>query len=165
MELLRLLNTSEIIAQVISFLILFFILRIFAWKRILKLLDTRKERIATEFKRIEEENRIVNQAKTEYEEKLKSIEATVRAKLVQAVLDAEKIKQELKEDARQEARKIIERAQSDINLEIIKAKEVLKDEITDLVLDATSHLLEEKMTDKEDRRIIKDFLKEMDKMQ
>ncbi len=164
MELLKLLTTSEIVAQTISFLILFFILRAFAWKRILKLLDTRKERIASEFKRIEEDQKAVDKARAEYEEKLKTIEITARAKLAQAVIDAEKIKQELKEDARQEARKIIEHAQGDIHLEIIKAKEVLKDEITDLVLDATEHLLEEKMTEKEDRRVIKDFLEGIDKL-
>lgn len=164
MELLKLLNTNEIIAQIISFLILFFVLRAFAWKRILKLLDTRKERIASEFKRIEEDRKSTDVMRAEYEDKLKSIEASARAKMAQAVLDAEKLKQELKEDARKEARKIIEHAQSDINLEIVKAKEVLKDEITDLVLDATTHLLEEKMTEKEDRKVIKDFLEGVDKL-
>ena len=54
MELLKLLDTSQIVAQVISFLILFFILRILVWKRFLKALDDRRDHIAAEFKAIED---------------------------------------------------------------------------------------------------------------
>jgi F0F1-type ATP synthase membrane subunit b/b' len=54
MELLKLLSGSEIVAQIISFLVLLFILRIFLWDKVLKVLDNRRERIASEFKQIED---------------------------------------------------------------------------------------------------------------
>ena len=41
-ELLKLLSGSEIVAQIISFLLLFFLLRAFAWKRFLAVLDARR---------------------------------------------------------------------------------------------------------------------------
>ena len=47
MELLKLLSTSEIVAQILGFLLLFFLLRAFAWKRLLALLDERKARISS----------------------------------------------------------------------------------------------------------------------
>ena len=54
MEILKLLSANEIVAQILSFLLLLAILRIFAWKRLLKLLDDRRESIALEFRKIED---------------------------------------------------------------------------------------------------------------
>ncbi len=59
MELLKLLSTNEIVAQVLSFLILLFLLRKFAWKKILKILDERKEKIALELVFFNAENFLV----------------------------------------------------------------------------------------------------------
>ena len=54
MGLLKLLNANEIAAQIITFLILLFLMKRFAWKPFLKVLDDRRERIASEFKKIDE---------------------------------------------------------------------------------------------------------------
>jgi len=50
MELLKLLSANEIVAQIISFLLVFTLLRIFVWKHFLKILDDRRDRIASELK-------------------------------------------------------------------------------------------------------------------
>ena len=65
MELLKLLSTNEIIAQIASFLLLFIILKAFAWKRVLRILDQRAERIAAEFKSIEDSKEGVAALKSE----------------------------------------------------------------------------------------------------
>ena len=67
MELLKLLSTSEIVAQILGFLLLFFLLRAFAWKRLLALLDERKARISSEFQKIEETKAALERIKTDYE--------------------------------------------------------------------------------------------------
>ena len=54
MGLLKLLNANEIAAQIITFLILLFLMKRFAWKPFFKVLDDRRERIASEFKKIDE---------------------------------------------------------------------------------------------------------------
>ena len=54
MDLLKLLTAKEIVAQIISFLLLMALLRVFAWKKLLNLLDERRARIASEFKKIED---------------------------------------------------------------------------------------------------------------
>ena len=64
MELLKLLNPSEIVIQIICFLLLFAFLRIFAWKHVLDLLDERRARIAAEFQKIEETKRPRRKEKT-----------------------------------------------------------------------------------------------------
>lgn len=163
MELLSMLSTNELVAQIVSFLILFFVLRAFFWKRILKLLDERKERIASEFKSIEEEKAAAQGIMADYEAKLKTIDDTAKVEIQEAMLEGQKIIEQAKTDARGESEKIILEARAQAHQELLKTKQELKNEVVDLVLDATEHLLEEKMSDKEDRRIVKSFLDNLDK--
>lgn len=158
MELLKLLSTSQIVAQIISFLILFFLLRAFAWKKLLKLLDERKERIAADFKKIEEQNLELEKIRSDYQQKLQSIDDTAKAKIREAVMQGQSATEELIKIAKKESDKILQQARDDTKRELSKAKEQLKDEIADLVLDATEHLLKEKMTEDEDKKIVRDFL-------
>ncbi|MDD5681425.1 MAG: hypothetical protein PHI59_09330, partial [Candidatus Omnitrophica bacterium] len=74
MELLKMLSANEIVAQVIGFLILLILLRAFAWKKVLGLLDKRKERIASEFNKIEEAKADIEKIRLDYDAKLASIE-------------------------------------------------------------------------------------------
>jgi F-type H+-transporting ATPase subunit b len=164
MGLLKLLSANEIVAQVISFLILYFLLRAFAWKKILKLLDDRKERIAAELKNIEDGKTEVERLRLEYENKLNSINDAARVKIQEAVNEGERLKDEIKSNACQEAREILGKAQADIKYELIKAKEGLKDEIADLVLGATEHVLEEKITEDQDKRLVNDFISKIDQV-
>ena len=70
MELLKLLSASELVAQIVSFLILFFLLRALMWKRILGVLDERKNRIATELQNIDDTKGTVEKLKADFETKL-----------------------------------------------------------------------------------------------
>ncbi|MCX5697453.1 MAG: F0F1 ATP synthase subunit B [Candidatus Omnitrophica bacterium] len=165
MELLKLLSASEIFAQVVSFLILLFVLRIFLWKRILKVLDDRKEKIASEFKGIEEGKLEVEKLKSDYEAKLKTIEDTAKAKIQEAINEGEEILGKMRKDAQEEGRKVIEDAKAGIKYEIAKAREDLKDEIIGLVLSAAEEVLQQKITEKEDKKVVEDFIERVDKVQ
>jgi len=164
MELLKSLSTSEIVAQIVSFLILLTFLRIFAWKKLLKMLDDRRERIASEFKKIDDAQSEVAKLKADYENKLSSIEAEARVKIQEAIAEGKKVSQEIREGARQEARAILDKAQENIGLEISKAKQELKQKVVDLTLGTTEKLLREKITDDKDRRLASDFLEELGKV-
>lgn len=163
MELLKLLSTSEIVAQIVSFLILLFALRLFAWKPILELLDKRKERIASEFKKIEGLQSELNSLKLEYEKKLGVIEDTARQKIQEAVREGKRISEEIKNSARDEADRIILDAKQNIKQELSQAKEELKEKIVELTIAATENIIQEKYTEKDDARIIADFLDKLEK--
>lgn len=164
MELLKLLSTSEIIAQVINFLLLLALLRIFFWKRVLQFLDERKERIASDFKRIEDAKNEVERLKSDYEKKIASIEETAKEKMHAAVLEGGKIVSQIKKEAYAEAEKIIKTSREDIKYEIAKAKNELKDTIVDLTMKATENVIREKLTEEDDKKIVKGFLEQLDEM-
>jgi len=162
MGLLELLNTNEVLAQALSFLILFFLLRIFAWKKILKLLDERKERIAGEFKKAEENMRQAEQARLDLEAKLASIEEIKAKKIEEALSEGRKITEEVRKDAQLQAQMIINDARENIKYELSRAKEELKDKIVDLTIQATENIIQEKLTTEGDKKLVKQFLDKID---
>jgi len=162
MELLKLLNTSEIVAQVTSFLLLFFLLRIFAWKPLLKLLDERKAKIASGLEAAEKAKQEMDNFKLEYQSKLEGASIEAQAKIKEALEEGKKLSEELKKAAYQDAQKIIDHARQDIKYELSKAKDELKDKIVELSINAAEIVIQEKLTEKEDRKIVKDFLDKID---
>lgn len=162
MELLKLLSASEIVAQIISFLLLFILLRIFAWKPLLKLLDERKARIASGLKAIEEAKQDVEKLRVEYQAKLDAAGLEAQQKIKQALEEGKKLTEDLKKGAYQDAEKIIQKARQDIKYELSKAKNELKDKIVDLSLRAAETVIQDKLTEEEDRKIVEDFLNKID---
>jgi F-type H+-transporting ATPase subunit b len=164
MELLKLLDTSQIVAQIISFLILFFILRILVWKRFLKVLDGRKERLASEFKAIEDSRAEVARLKSDYEARLDNIDQIAKAKLEEAVSEGKRIAEEIRENANAEALQIIEKTDDAIKAELSRAREEFRDEVVDMAITAAGKVIEEKLTESEDKKIVEDFLNKLDKI-
>jgi F-type H+-transporting ATPase subunit b len=164
MDLLKLLSANEIIAQVLGFLLLLFLLRIFAWKRILGILDERKERISSEFKRIEDAKLEIERLKSEYALKMSGFDKAASVKINEAIEQAKKITEESRKKANEEAQNIINHAKEDIKYELAKSKEELKVQIIDLTVKATENLIREKMTSENDEKLVKDFLDNLDKV-
>lgn len=165
MELLKLLSTNEIVAQVLGFLLLLLLLRIFAWKKFLGILDQRKERIALEFKQIEDARLEIAKTKAEYEDRLLKIEETAKARIQEAVEQGKQITQEIRKQAYQDAQDIIDRASQDIKHEISRAKEELKERIVDLTIKATENIIQEKFSGEQDKKLVRDFLEQVEEIE
>ena len=164
MELLKLLDASQIAAQVISFLILFFVLRGIVWKRFLKVLDDRKGRIASEFKGIEDSKADLARLKADYESQINNIDQIAKTKLEEAVSEGKRIAEEIRENANAEALQIIEKTDEAIKAEILRAREEYRDEIVDIAISAAGKVIEERLTEAQDKRIVEDFLSRVDKL-
>jgi F-type H+-transporting ATPase subunit b len=163
-DLLKLLSTNELIAQIINFLILLLLLRIFLWKRVLTLLDRRKAKIADDLKKVEDSHAQAVKLQVEYEEKLAEIESEAHKKIQEAIAQGRQITEEMRKKAHEEAQTIINNAKSNIQHELEHAKEELKDKIVDLAISAAETVIEDRLTEEEDRRLVRDFLKRMDEV-
>lgn len=152
------LDFQQIISQAAGFLLLVVLLKLFFWRPMLSLLDERRERIASQFKEIEDAKSDVSGLKADYEKKLSVIEETARLKVNEAILEGQRISQEIKEQAHQEAQRIIKDAREYINEEFSKAKEDLKNLTAALAVEAASRIIEAQITEKDSRRIVQDFL-------
>jgi len=163
MELLKLLSTSEIVAQIIGFLLLLFFLRLFAWKKILKLLDDRKEHIALELKNIEDAKLEVSKMKSEYESKISQAGQMFDRKIQEAMEEGKKVNEVMRKKAYEQAQEIIENAKKNMEYELSRAKEEVKNEIIDMVIKGADELIGEKLTAEQDKKLVADFLDEIDK--
>ena len=163
MELLKMLSGSEILAQVLSFFLLLFLLRIFAWKKILGLLDQRKEKINSQLGEIENTKLEIARLKSDYELKISHIADEAQTKINQAVEQAKVVSVQMRKKAHEEAQDIIIDARAQVKYEVSKVQEQLKEKIVDIALGAASTLIQEKLTGDGDRKIVENFIREVQK--
>lgn len=156
------LDFQQILTQIAGFLVLLALLKAFFWKPILSLLDERKNKIASEFKNIEDTKTEMAKLKAEYEARLILIEETAHQKRKEALEEGKRIGAELKAKAEAQAEQIIVSARENIAQELSQAKQELKAQIVDLVLRATESVILEKLTAAHDKKIVEDFLEKID---
>ena len=165
MELLKMLSANEIIAQILSFFLLLFLLRHFAWEKILGLLDQRREKISSELGEIENTKLEIARLKADYESKIASIHQQAQAKIDEAIEEGKKINAQMRKKAHEDAQDIITDARDQVKYEVSKVQEQLKDKIVDIALGAARTVIQEKLTEDGDRKIVEDFIKEIEQVE
>ena len=155
---------QQVLTQIAGFLIVLWVLKRFAWKPILALLEERRQKIKAEFDEAARRKEGAHQLFASYEVKLKEIDALARAKIHEAVTDARKIAAEIKEEARREGRELVTRSQAEIQREIAKAKVQLKEDMVTISLTATEKIIAQRLDEPGHRRLIDDFLAQVERV-
>ncbi len=150
-----------VLTQIVGFLLLFWILKKYAWKPILGMLEERRQKIADEFQKIEETQADVNKLKEDFEAQVRKLDQIARDKETAAIAEGQKIAQEIQVKAREEAKEIIEKAKENINLEITKAKVELRNQIVAFTLQATEIIIKEDIDDAKHRDKINSLIDEV----
>lgn len=161
MQLLSTQLLAQFVVNILAFLLLLAILRRFAWGRLLKLIDERREKIAAEFAAIDRAKEEMARLKSEYQERIAKIEEEARGKVQQAILDGRRIASEIEEDARVHARATLEKTKEAIAQEVAKARVELKEQVVDLAIQATHKVLQQHLDEETDRRMIEAFIQEI----
>lgn len=155
---------SEVIVQLIAFLLVFFALRKMAWKPVLDNLEARRSKIKSEFESIEAAKKEIEALKAEYAASLQKIEDQARAKLQEAIDEGRRIAREIQEQARLESQTTFEKAKENLAIEIAKARISLRRDVAGLALDASEKVLKEKMSDdKKQQEKILSIIEDMEK--
>lgn len=152
------LDVQQIISQALSFLILLWVLRRFAWGPLLGVLDARQARIEEELRRASEGREEMVRLQQEYAQRIAAIDEEARGKIQQAVTDGRRIAGEIREEARTQAQGIITKSKESIELELAKAKVTLRDQVAEMTMDAVERVLSKKLDAKTDRRLVDETL-------
>jgi len=158
------LEIGQIVTQIIGFLLALWILKKFAWKPLLKIMEQRKQKIASEFEHIDKQKEKMENLVTDYEAKLKDIDNLARAKILEAASEGQKMAYEIKENARKEAKDFLDRAKDRLQREVDMAKVQLRDDLVEMTLRVTEKILKEKLDQEKDKRLIADFIDEVEKI-
>ena len=154
---------AQVITHIIGFLITVWLLKKFAWKPLLSMMDERRQKIKDEFQRIDDEKAKAAQLKSDYENKLKNIESERRQKISEAVNEANKIASEIKAGTQTEARGIVARTAEQLDRDIAKAKVLLKEDMVNITMSAAEKILHEKLDEKKERQLIDKFISSIEK--
>jgi len=152
------------VTQLLGFLIVFFILKKFAFGSILGVIDARRKKIEDEFQGIERTKRELGDLETEYKRRLARIEDEARQKIQEAAEIGKTLAKEVQENAVQDAKKMVDRAKTEIANDLAQAKLVLRNEIIELSGLMTEKIIKHKLDSKEHERLVDQFIKEMERV-
>ncbi|MCP4704278.1 MAG: F0F1 ATP synthase subunit B [candidate division Zixibacteria bacterium] len=157
------LEWQQLLTHTLGFLITLWVLKKFAWGPILGLLEERRQKIADEFANIDSEKEATETLKTEYENKLKNIEAERRQKIAEAANEANKLASDIKISAQEEARGIVNRTTEQLERDVASAKVQLKEDMVNITLNAAEKILHEKLDEAKERQLISGFIDGIEK--
>jgi F-type H+-transporting ATPase subunit b len=154
-------NLGYLISQIINFVLLFIILRVFLYKPIVGMLDRRREKIATDLQEAEEARSKAEAVKQEHEKQLEQAREERHSILAEATEQAEKMRAEILAKARSEAQEIITKTQDEMEYERRQALLAAQDQIVDLALTAAAKVIGESVDEQAHRRLIREFIAEI----
>jgi len=152
------LEFGQIITQIFGFLLAVIILKKFAWKPLLSILEERRSKIKSEFDNIDNEKKKVEDLLSLYETKLKEIDALARVKIQEAAQEGQKMANEIKENARKESKDILTKAREEIARDVDKAKVQLKNDLVNMAMRAAEKLIRERLDEEKDKKLIAEFI-------
>jgi F-type H+-transporting ATPase subunit b len=158
---MNLIDIRQVLTQVVGFLIMVWLLRRFAWGRLLGMLEARRQKIAGEFEEAERRKAEAAELKTRYETELRGIEAQARQRLQEAMAEGQKLAAEIKSQAQADAAHRMQQASDEIAREREKAKEILKEQMIALSVRAAEKILRQKLDDQGQRKLVGEFIDEV----
>lgn len=155
------LQWKALLTQVVGFLIVLWLLRKYAWGKLLAFTEKRRETIANEFATIEKSKVGAEALRRRYEEELAGIESTRRTRIQDAAHEAAEIASQIREEARREVVDLRVKANQDIDMEMDKANAAFRDQMVNAVITATDKMIRLRLDDAQHRRLINEFLDEV----
>ena len=148
--------------QTIIFLVVLFVLGKFAWKPILGALQSREDSIDEALKSAEKAKEDMTNLKAD-NEKLLAEAKLERDKMLKAAAKlGEDLKDQAKEDARLIGDKMIDDAKASIESEKNEAIKEIKDQVVELSIQITEKLLKKNLSDdKSQQELVKGYMKDI----
>lgn len=151
-------NPSTLIATIINFLILYFILRHFFFGKVEAIIEEREDLINQQLDNAEEEAEKARFMAIENERILKNARDEGKAITERYKGKAEKIYDEIIEEANKESKIILDRAKVEIERQKEKAEYELKKEAVELAILLSTKVIEKNIDENKNRELIDDFL-------
>ena len=156
------LDLQQIVSQSLSFLLLLWVLRRFAWRPLLSLLDARRAKIEQDLRHAAQQKADVERLTAQLNQRLAAIDEEARAKIQQAVLEGRRIGVEIQDEARAQVQGILAKSRETIELELAKAKVTLRDQIADMTVEAVERVLKQKLDAKTDRALVESAIEALE---
>lgn len=152
------LDLKYTISQILSFLILFWLLQRFLFPPLLRILNERSDRINTSLRQAEEIQQQLARTQADYQERMEQARRESQDIVARATQMGEKLKDEIVADAHQQSEAMLNRARVEITSERERAVAELRGQVADLALLAASQVVGKSVDDATNRRLVQDFV-------
>lgn len=154
-------KTDLALWSLIVFVVFIFVLRAFAWGPLIQALDERELRVITAINTAESKQKESEELVKEHARKIEAAQDEIQAMMVEARSDADRIKQDVLAQARQEAESIKTHAVDEIERARELALKDLFDQINGRVIDATEQVLGRALNESDRDRLINEALSQI----
>ncbi len=153
-----------LVAQVLSFLLLVWILSKYAWKPLMNMMEERRKFIESNLAQAENERKQAEQIKREYQEEIKKARQEAQGIIERAAKLSEQRAEEIMAIAREEAEKMKKAALVDIERERDLAIAQVKAQVADLSVSVAEKIIRQKLDVQGQEQLIEEFIKEVGEM-
>lgn len=152
-----------IIWTIVTFIFLLIILKKVAWKPILAALDQRESAIKESLEKAERAKEEAQKVLDENQANLAKAEEESKKIIDQSRAYAEKLKNQMMQESKQQAQKIVADACEEIERKKEAAFNELKNQIAEIAVQAAEKILKENVNKEVNKKIVNDYISEITK--
>jgi F-type H+-transporting ATPase subunit b len=145
----------------VSFAILLFLLKRYAFPAITEILDARERTITENLAKAERARKEAEQLLAEYQAKLKSAQQEATAMIDQARKQALQVAEDNQRRVKEETDRMLATAREEMARERLRMGKELKDQTVELVMAASERILRRSLTDADHTRLIKEAIEQL----
>jgi len=147
---------------IVVFLVLLGLLAKFAWKPLLDALEKRQESIRRSLDDAAKAKQELERLQVESQRILAEARGEAEAIVARTRDDANRLRDEMRQKAQQEAANIVKNAEKQIQLETARALQQIRHEAVDLSIAIASKLLQRNVSKEDNERLIEDTFRQLD---
>ena len=155
------LDPGLFIWTILTFLILFFVLAKFAWKPLLAALESRENIIKSSLEDAEKAKTELERLNAESEEIIAKARSEAQTIRVEAKSAAEKIKADVMVQAGEDAKKIRDETEKQIQVEKDKAINEIRQEVVNLTMTVAEKVIKKNLSKEDNQSLIEDSIKHL----
>jgi F-type H+-transporting ATPase subunit b len=150
-----------LVAQLLSFLLLVYILARFAWNPLMNMMEQRRNQIEANIAQAEKERQQAEQIKREYQEEMRKARQEAQEVIAKATKLSEERAAEILASAHEEAEKIKKAALVDIERERDRAIAQVQAQVADLSVAVAEKIIRKNLDVKGQEAMIEQFIQEV----
>ena len=150
---------------IVTFLVLLALLAKFAWKPLLQALESREETIRKSLDDAQQARQELERLNQESAQMIAKARQEADAIVARSRTGAERLKEDMRQEARAESATIVKNAERQIQLETARAIERIRHEAVDLSIAIASKVIGRNLSKDDNERLIEDALKQVEARQ
>ena len=146
------------IVTLVSFLLLFWLVKRVAWKPLMGMLEERERVINADLDKAAQNREISQQQRSETEVQLREARTNANELLSKAQLEGSALKKTIIKEANEDAQRIRQQAQREVAAERVRTLNNMRSEISGLSIDIAEKIIGRELTSSDHERLVDEFI-------